>query len=389
MNYPLMKNNITKDDLSKVIAYLKKKDPILTQSKNVKSFERNWSKWLGVKYSVFVNSGSSANLISMALLKQKFPYGGEVIVPPLTWVSDITSVINLGFKPVFADISMKNLSLDTDEIISKITKKTVAVFITHAQGFNGLTDKLLKELKSKKIVLIEDVCESHGAKFKNKKLGSYGLFSNFSFYYAHHMSTIEGGMVCTNDEMIYENARMLRGHGLIREMDNKNKMNKLIKHYPDLNPQFIFLNSGYNFRNNELNAIIGLNQLKRLNSNIKKRNINHKYLLSKINKDKYFTYFDLIGSSNYAFNIVIKEKDYKFASKFEKVLEDNNVEYRKGSAGGGNQLRQPYLKKLFPKNHYKKFPVTEHIHNFGYYIGNYPDISLKDINNLCKIINSI
>lgn len=389
MNYPLMKNNITKNDLSKVISYLKKKDPILTQSKNVKLFEENWSKWLGVKYSVFVNSGSSANLISLALLKQKYPNGGEVIIPTLTWVSDVTSVLNLGFKPVFVDILMKNLSLNTDEVLSKITNKTVAVFITHAQGFNGLSDKLLKKLKNKKIVLIEDVCESHGAVFKKKKLGTYGLISNFSFYYAHHMSTIEGGMVCTNDEAIYENARMLRGHGLLREMSNKTKMNKLMKQYPDLNPQFIFYNSGYNFRNNEINAIIGLNQLKKLNYNIKKRNQNHQNFLNKINKKKYFTNFDLLGSSNYAFNIIFLEKDLEFRLKFEKKLTENNIEFRRGSAGGGNQLRQPYLKNLFSKNYFKSFPVTEHIHSFGYYIGNYPDLNKKDINYICKIINSI
>ena len=125
-------------------------------------------------------------------------------------MSDINSVIMNGFKPVFVDINFKNLSMNTEEIINKVSNKTLAVFITHAQGFNGLDSKLLKFLKKRKIHLIEDVCESHGAKFKGKKLGNYGLISNFSFYYAHHLTTIEGGMICTNSKKIYEMSRIIK-----------------------------------------------------------------------------------------------------------------------------------------------------------------------------------
>ena len=174
LNHALMDNNISKHDLAKVIEHLKKKNAILTQSIQVEKFEKEWSKWLGVKYSTFVNSGSSANYISIKILKilNKNSAKKEIIVPTLTWVSDINSVIMNGFKPVFVDINLSNLSMNTDEVLKKINKKTSAVFITHAQGFNGLNDHLLKELKKRKIPLIEDVCESHGAEHKNKKLGS-------------------------------------------------------------------------------------------------------------------------------------------------------------------------------------------------------------------------
>jgi len=191
--FPLMKNNITRSDLNKVVDYLKLKDPVLTQSLNVKKFEKKWSNWLGVKYSVFVNSGSSANLLSMTVIRQLFGHG-EIILPSFTWVSDISSAIQNNFDLKFVDINLRNLCMNENNIIKSINSKTKAVFITYAQGFNGLTNSLLKELKNRKIPLIEDVCESHGAKFKSKKLGSYGLISNFSFYYAHHMTTIEGGM---------------------------------------------------------------------------------------------------------------------------------------------------------------------------------------------------
>jgi CDP-6-deoxy-D-xylo-4-hexulose-3-dehydrase len=177
--HPLMENNILTEDINSVINFFKsRQDIILTQSVNVKKFEEEWSKWLGVKYSIFVNSGSSANLLT--LLAIKLLHGtGEIIVPTLTWISDIASVIQNNFKPIFVDINPQTLCMNEDEVLKKISKKTKAVFITHAQGFNGLSERLILALNRKKIILLEDVCESHGATFKNKKLGTYGLLSNF------------------------------------------------------------------------------------------------------------------------------------------------------------------------------------------------------------------
>ena len=179
-NHPLMHNNFSNSDIKSVKKLFNKKKIILTQSKEVEKFENNWSKWLGVKYSTFVNSGSSANFVSISILKylNKNKSKNEIIVPSLTWVSDVNSIIMNGFKPIFVDINFKNLSMNIDQVIKKINKKTLAVFITHAQGFNGLNIELLKILKRKNIHLIEDVCESHGAIFKNKKLGTFGKISN-------------------------------------------------------------------------------------------------------------------------------------------------------------------------------------------------------------------
>ena len=386
--FPLMHNNISRDDLNKLIDYLKKDNPNLTQSQNVLKFEAEWSKWLNVKYSVFVNSGSSANLLSMSVLREL--YGtGEIIVPTLTWVSDIASVIQNGFIPIFVDINPRNLCMDEKQILKKINKKTKAVFMTYAQGFNGLSDNLLKVLQKKSIPLIEDVCESHGAYFKNKKLGSYGLMSNFSFYYAHHMSTIEGGMICTNNKKIYQILRMLRSHGLVRE-SNDQKINYIYnKKYKYLNPEFIFAYSGYNVRSTELNAVIGLNQLKSLDKNIKKRNINHSLFIDKIDKNKFQTNFDLEGSSNYAFNLILKEKNTKFFKKLIESMKKNKIEFRRGSAGGGNQLRQPYLQKFIRNKYWLNFPNTEHIHFYGFYLGNYPSLSKSDVIYLCSLLNKI
>ena len=387
-SHPLMHDNFSSRDMDAVVKLLKKKDKILTQSKNVTLFEKEWSKWLGVKYSVFVNSGSSANLLTMSMMKILYDKR-EVILPTLTWVSDINSVIQNNFKPVFVDINPMNLCMAENDIIKKVNKNTLAVFMTHVQGFNGFTPKLIAFLKKKKIILIEDVCESHGATFKNKKLGTFGAVSNFSFYYAHHMSTIEGGMVCTNDKKIYQLARMLRSHGMVREIDDKKIENKIVKKNPTLSPKFIFLHPGYNFRNNEIGAVIGLSQLKRLNKNNKIRTRNFFYFLKKLDKNKYRTNFITEGSCNYAFPLILKRANFKNRDKLETILKNNKIEYRRGNAGGGNQLRQPYLKEYTKKINLNNFREVEHIHFFGYYIGNYPSLDIKKIDKICKILNSV
>jgi CDP-4-dehydro-6-deoxyglucose reductase, E1 len=390
-SHPLMDNNFTSSDIVEVNKIIKKKNIVLTQSKKVEEFEKKWSKWLGVKYSTFVNSGSSANFISISLLKilNKKKTKNEIIVPTLTWVSDINSIIMNGFKPIFVDINLKNLSMNTEQVIKKINKNTLAVFITHAQGFNGLDSNLLKFLKKKKIHLIEDVCESHGATFDNKKIGTFGFISNFSFYYAHHMTTIEGGMISTNDKKVYELSKILRSHGMVRESKNKIFEKKMINKYKELSPKFIFLYPTLNFRNTEIGAAIGINQLKSLDLNNLKRTKNFEYFTKYLDTTKYWNNFDLSGSSNYAFPIILKTNNLTKRNNFEKNLIKNNIEFRRGNAGGGNQLRQPYLKKFVKNISLKKFKNVEKIHFFGYYIGNYPSLKINKVKQIVQILNQI
>ena len=383
-----MENNITGTDVKSVLNLLRRKEKIFTQSQSVISFEKAWSKWLGVKYSIFVNSGSSANLLSITMLKI-LKGKGEVIVPSLTWVSDIASVLQNNLNPVFVDINPKNLCMSEKDIIKKINKKTIAVFLSHMQGFNGLSNNLLKYLKKKKIMLIEDVCESHGATFDNKKLGTFGKISNFSFYYAHHMSTIEGGMICTNDKKIYHLAKILRSHGMAREIGDTKIEKKIIKENPQLSPQFIFLYPAYNVRNTEVGAVIGLNQLKTLDKNNKKRKNNLKIFLQNLDESKYKVDFDIKGSCNYAFPVVLKKADFKDWDILAKTLKKNKIEFRKGNAGGGNQLRQPYLKNFRKKINLKDFKEVDHIHFFSCYIGNYPSLKPFKVKKICSILNSV
>ena len=389
MKYPLMRNNILRSELDAVIEHLKQDDPILTNGPNCREFEKEWSQWLGVKYSVFVNSGASANLLSMTVLKIKYPHGGEIIVPTLTWVSDIASVIQCGFTPVFVDINPQSLAMDTNKIIGAITDKTRAVFMTHVQGFDGLTDTLISELHSLNIPLIEDVCESHGATHNGKKLGSIGWMSNFSFYYAHHMTTIEGGMVCTDDEDVYETLRMLRSHGMVREASLQDTKDTYKKLNPELNSDFIFFYPAYNMRNNEIGGILGRKQLPNLDKNVILRNRNHQRFLEKINKDVYQTDFLMEGSSNYAFQVILKEPNNDVAERLMNKLRDNSIEFRRGSAGGGNQVRQPYIRNYVKKDYHLEFSNTEHIHFYGFYIGNFPTMSLNEVDEICEVLNEV
>lgn len=391
LNWPLMYNNITNDDADALVKFLSQRPlPILTNNKKVREFEEAWSKWLGVKYSVFVNSGSSANIITLAILKNiRDRKKTEVIVSPLNWVSDISAIIHAGLTPVFCDINLNNLAMNENEIIKKISPRTSAVLLTHILGYNGLTKKIIDICKENEIVLIEDCCESHGATFNGKKIGSIGDISNFSFYYAHHMTSIEGGMICTNSGQVYEQARMYRSHGMLRECDAKDYVSDISKIYPDLNKDFIFMHDAYNMRSTELNAVLALNQLPRLDDNNLIRTNNLNLFLNNLDSKKYYTEFDRNGNSNYAFTLLLKTPNMEMRDKVEKTLRENNVEFRRGMSGGGNQLRQPYLRKGFAEKYYEQFPNCEHVHHYGWYIGNYPELASIDIFKLCQLLNSI
>ena len=388
MSWPLMRNNITRDDLQSVIRFLSAEDPILTQSKQVELFEQEWSAWLGVRHSVFVNSGSSANLITMAALRHRFG-PGEVIVPTLTWVSDISAVLHAGLTPVFVDIDPHTLGMDNDAVIEKLTLRTRAVFLTHVLGYNALGQRLLDVLRERRVPLIEDVCESHGATFQGRKLGTFGLASNFSFYYAHHMSTIEGGMVSTDDTDLYAMLRMLRAHGLVREAGSDAVKDRYAEAYPDLTPEFIFALPGFNVRSTEINAVLGRSQLRRLDGNNERRRSNLAVFLRHLDATKYFIEFATEGSCNYAFTLVLRHPDDALRDRVMAALRERGIEFRRGTSGGGNQLRQPYLHEIVDPGELARFPRVDHIHFYGFYIGNYPDLDSSRIVELCDMLNAL
>jgi len=387
LDWPLMQNNIVREDLDAVIAHLRQDDPKLTHGPEVASFEREWGEWLGKRYSVMVNSGASANLLGMTALRElRGP--GEVIVPPLTWVSDIASVMQSGLAPVFVDIDPRTLAMDPRRVLEAVNERTRAVFLTHVLGYNGLTHELVDGLAARGVPLIEDACESHGATFEGRRIGSVGWMSHFSFYYAHHMSTIEGGMLSTDDPELYQVLRMLRSHGMVREASDEAVRTDYRTRFPDLNPDFIFAYPAFNVRPTEISGILGRSQLRRLDANNVVRTANLRRFLAGLDPARYRTDFAVEGSSNYAFTLVLREPDAALWGRVEAALRDAGVEFRRGLSGGGNQLRQPFVRRVLG-DRWSEFPETEHVHFYGCYIGNYPTLDASKIGRLCGLLNGL
>jgi CDP-6-deoxy-D-xylo-4-hexulose-3-dehydrase len=382
---PLMNDNIDKEDINNVIDFLSQdKIPKLTNGPKVVEFENSWGEWLGAKYNLMVNSGASANELTMLAIAH-IVGEGEIIVPPLTWISDISSVLFAGHKLVFVDVNFTNLSFDIDKLKEAITPQTKAIFLTHVLGINALTKQLIDICESQNILLIEDVCESHGTTFKGKKVGSVGFASNFSFYFAHHMSTIEGGMISTNDHEFYQVCRALRSHGMTREMTDVSMRQDIIDLNPDLNPDFIFLRPAHNFRSTEINAVIGLSQINKLDAKNQERRDNFDLFISNLNPDKYHIALNTEGNCNYAFIVILKNNDIHERNELENKLRENGIEFRRGLSGGGNQMRQPFFKSIYKD--FSNFPVIEHIHNYSWYIGNYPGLENEKIIKLLEVLN--
>ena len=382
---PLMNDNIDKEDINLVIEFLSQdKMPKLTNGPKVLEFENAWGDWLGTKYNLMVNSGASANELTMLGLAH-IVGEGEIIVPPLTWISDISSVLFAGHKLVFVDVNLTNLSFDIEKLKAAITPETKAIFLTHVLGINGLTDELLQICEDNNILLVEDVCESHGTTFQGSKVGNFGFASNFSFYFAHHMSTIEGGMISTNNHQLYQVCRALRSHGMTREITDASMRQEIIDSYPDLNPDFIFLRPAHNFRSTEINAVIGLSQLKKLDAKNQERRENFDLFISNLNYDKYHVALNTEGNCNYAFIVILKNADMEKRNSLENKLRINGIEFRRGLSGGGNQMRQPFFKNVYKD--FSNFPNIEHIHNYSWYIGNYPGLERNKIEKLLEVLN--
>ena len=384
--WQLINDSITKKDKKKLIDFINTDGVRFTNGKQVKEFERKWSEWVGCKHSVYVNSGSSANYILASIMKEKKGLG-EVITPPLGWVSDVAPLVNLGFTPVFTDISVDNLSLAYDSIQSAITKDTVGITLVHCLGFNAINETIIQIAKDNDLFLIEDCCEAHGATYNGKRVGNFGDVSNFSFYFGHHITSIEGGMVCTNDDELYDYAKLFRSHGMTREASPKLQQGYKEK-YNDINPLFTFAVPGYNMRNQELNAVLGLSQMDRLDYNIECRKENLEIWLDTLDSSKFFVNYIREGNSNFALPLILLKKDLEYMQKCCILLDEEKVEFRVGTAGGGNQARQPYLEKYNFKI-CDNLDNANHVHDYGLYVGNHPELKKEQIIDLCRKLNNV
>ena len=381
MNWPLQENFLDNQAINKLCRFIKT-NTRFTQFKKVREFEQKFSKWNGSKYSIFVNSGSSANLLMIQCCKEIYSWknNDEIIVPVVTWPTTVTPVSQSGLKPVFVDTNLDDYSFDYDDLKKKITKKTKAIFVAHLVGFPSNISKIKKIIGKRKIIILEDCCESQGAKINNKKVGNFGIAGSFSFYWGHHMSTIEGGMISTNDKSFYNLCLLKRSHGLARELPVKDQ-NFYKKKYNKYNFKFLFLTDGFNLRSTEINAFLGLLMLKKINTWIKIRNDNYKNFVKILSKFK--NEFKLPKNqkniSSFVLPFIMTDKDKK--TKLENILNLNGVETRPFIAG--NLLRQPFLSNF--KN--KKFTHADEIEFNAFYIGNNQFVNKKRITKLESLLN--
>ncbi|MFZ4776052.1 MAG: DegT/DnrJ/EryC1/StrS family aminotransferase [Terrimicrobiaceae bacterium] len=364
MFWPLQENIIGNDDLELLVTFIRETKRF-TQHSKVREFESAYSKWMGCKHCIFVNSGSSANLLMIhaAAELNGWKHGDEVIVPALTWPTTVTPVIQAGFTPVFVDANMNDLAFDYDQLAAKITKRTRAIFLAHILGFPANVNRVKQIIGDRDIILLEDTCETQGGTIDGMKVGNFGLGSSFSFYWGHHMTTVEGGMICTNDEDFYKLNILKRSHGLARELPEKYHA-AIRQQHVDIDFQFLFLTDGFNFRNTEFNAVLGLSQLPKLDRFIEIRNRSYQRFIGICSNypDDLIT-LDRPGMSAFVLPFVLKNGSKKKA--FQALIRDSGIESR--PLISGNLLQQPFLRHYYIPEH---FGVADMLHHNAFYIGN-------------------
>jgi CDP-6-deoxy-D-xylo-4-hexulose-3-dehydrase len=378
MWWPLMQPTITESDKKALVDFIYSTDKYTCGNK-VKEFEDDWSEWLGSKFSLYVTSGSTANLLLMASVKELYeiPDGSKVLVPACTWVTNVSPVFQVGLEPIFCDIDLERYSFDTDALPDEDIK---VVFATHLLGLNSPIEELKKKYPN--AIFIEDICESHGVRGPDgNKRGSTGVGSTFSFYYGHHMTTIEGGMISTDNELLYELMKIKRSHGMARLLSPK-FYDEAIQNNPNIDPSFLFLTDGYNFRNTELNAVLGIEQLKRLDSHIDIRRKNFDSFIKRLNPEHFYIPYNDPGNSSFVLPFVCKDPGN--VTKLKSIFNDLGIEYRPIVAG--NLLLHPFLKKWKDT---VKVPNAEILNNNGVYIGNNQFISEEMIDTMFKHIHCL
>ena len=347
------------------------KSKLMTQGKNVKKFEKNFSKYLGTKYSVMVNSGSSANLLMIAALfytkekRKKLKRGDEVIVPSRGWSTSYFPLQQYGLKLKFVDVDLKTLNFDIDQLSKAISKKTKLILAINICGNSNEFSKIFKIIKNRNIILLEDNCESLGAEYKQRKTGTFGLMSSSSFYYSHHISTVEGGMISTDQKELYQILLSLRSHGWIRDLPSKNKIKNKSKN--DFNNSFSFLLPGYNLRSTDINASAGIEQLKKLPQLIKQRRKNASFYQKVFGDSKFILQKEIGYSSSFWLTFIIKKSFKINRNNLIKKLKNAGVECR--PIVSGNFVKNKVCKYLNFKV-YGKLKNADYISKNGFAIGN-------------------
>ncbi len=374
----LVKDTIDNKDIDRLIDWLKTY-PRLTKGLVTLEFEAKFSKWLGRKYSVFCNSGSSANLLMLSVLKEK--YGSKkVVVPSVAWSTDLAPVIQLGLQPILCDCNMKDLAVDLEHLEKIFTEESPdALLLVSALGLVPDMDKIVKLCSDYNVILLEDTCESLGCEFVNRKLGTFGIMSSFSTFFGHHISTIEGGLISTDDKELYELLVSIRSHGWARDLSVETQLNLLEEwNVSEFDSLYTFYYPGFNMRSTDLQAYIGLAQVDKLDDWGRKRSTNFNLYQELIENDYWKPDIDLNHFvSNFAYPIIHPNRNIIVEN-----LRKNDVEVRPlicGSMG-----TQPFYVKKYGR---LELPNVSVVDKYGFYVPNHPTLTYDEIELICNIVN--
>ena len=376
----LVKDTIDNNDIDRLVDWLKTY-PRLTKGPVTLDFEKKYSEWLGRKYSVFVNSGSSANILMLSALQQgEYLKNNKVVVPSVAWATDLAPVIQLGLEPILSDSNMEDLSADLGHLEKIIREESPSVLMfVSVLGLVPNMDKIVKLCDEYNVILLEDTCESMGCEYKGQKLGTFGKMSSFSTFFGHHISTIEGGIISTDDFELYELLLSIRSHGWDRDLSVETQF-QLQQDWDvsDFDAMYTFYYSGFNMRSTDLQAYIGLTQIDKLDDWGKKREHNYNLYQDLIKNDywKPKSYHDSL-TSNFAYPIVSPNRD-----EIVKSLQENQVEVRPMICG--SMGTQPFYVKKFGR---LELPKVTEIDKYGFYVPNHPTLTEEEIELISNIVN--
>lgn len=379
----LVSDTINKEDINSLIEWLSQDEiPRLTKGDLTWELESKWAKKIGTKYSVYLNSGSSAILLALAALQHTNKLkNNKVIVPGLSWATDVSSPMLLGMEPILCDCNLEDLSCDLDHLETLFKEHSPSTFILVSPlGLVPDMKKIVELCEKYEVILLEDVCESMGSRYGDKYLGTFGFASFFSMYFGHHLSTIEGGFINTDDEDFYHSLLMMRSHGwdrdLPKEIQEKLRKENNISEFDSL---YTFYLPGFNLRSTDLQAFIGIRAIDKLDDYTKKRNKNFNLYKSLIKDNRLeITNRDTDFVSNFAYPIVNKNR-----VKIIESLIENNIEVRPLIAGDMSK------KPMWIKNYGEvTLPNCQVINEYGFYIPNHQDLTSDQITLISNIVNN-
>jgi CDP-6-deoxy-D-xylo-4-hexulose-3-dehydrase len=390
--FPLIEQTFTQEDVLAMADVLL--SGRLTMADNVRCFETMFAEYIGAPHAVMVNSGSSANLLAMTALtnqmrERRLEAGDEVLVPAVCWSTSIWPIFQCGLKPVFVDVDPHTLNVDLNQLQAQITSRTRGFMAVHILGNSAPLKELNEIVEKNRLLWIEDTCESLGTRAMGRRLGSFADFGTYSFYYSHHITTGEGGMVVCKTKEDADLLRCLRAHGWSRALSNHVEFEKA---HHDIDPRFLFVNVGFNFRPIEVQAALGISQLKRINEMNQTRVANHSAVIRAVRESaRWKGQFEFIEAASgtepvwFGFCCLLSEKIKTSLNEFLAYLTAHGVDNR--PIVSGNWARQPALKHFDVNLQPEQFKGAEAIHQRGFFIGLHNERLSQETN--CRLAETL